>query len=362
MKPVPILELVDVRVNRGGRRVLDVDHLVVHQGEILTIIGPNGAGKSTLLLVAAGLLKPDQGKVLFMGSGVTPGEELAFRRRVGLVLQKPLLLNSSVVDNVTIGHRFRHVAKKERRQSAQLWLERFGIAHLADRPAKTLSGGEAQRVSLARAFTLNPEIVLLDEPFSALDRPTRTALTEDFHSLIVSTSFTAVFVTHDMDEALHLGHRIAVLLEGQIRQVGSPDQVFSTPADPDVAAFVGIETSVTGQVMKAKDGVLTVAVGAHLLDAVGELPVGSNVLFCVRPDDVTLWSDDDLPTSSARNRLAGLVSSLSPRGTQVQVVVDCGFLMRVLITRSSAAEMALDVGKSVVLTFKASAVHLIPQY
>jgi tungstate transport system ATP-binding protein len=356
----PALELSDVTVIRDGRTVLDIEELSVLSGEVLTIIGPNGAGKSTLLLAMAGLIQPDHGEIRFQGNALRYRSNLYFRRRIGLVLQSPLLLKASVLDNVTMGARFRGIDKNEYREKAKMWLGRFGISHLRDRPANMLSGGEAQRVSLARAFVVDPEIILLDEPFSALDTPTRMHLLEDLQALIADTGVTTIFVTHDLDEALHLGHRVAVLLDGQLKQIGSPDQVFSTPVDSDVAAFVGIETTVKGRVVGANEGVLIVNVGEHLLEAVGDLSIGKTVLFCVRPDDVTLWSDDRLPMSSARNRLYGPIVKMAPRGPQVQIVVDCGFPMRVLITRSSAREMALEPGIFVALTFKASAVHLIP--
>lgn len=354
------LVLSDIRVIRDGRAVLNIGQLSVVQGEVLTIIGPNGAGKSTLLLAMSALIQPESGEVRFNGIAINPRRSLAYRRRISLVLQKPLLVNGSVLDNVALGPQLRRVPKKERQEGAKVWLDRFGISHLADRPAHMLSGGEAQRVSLARAFALNPEIILLDEPFSALDAPTRRALLEDFQTLIADTGITTIFVTHDMDEALHLGHRVAVLLEGELKQIGSPDEVFSAPVDSDVAAFVGLDTTVFGQVLNAREGILTVRVGEHDLEAIGDYQVGRTVLFCVRPGDVTLWADDQLPASSARNRLSGPIVKVLPRGPQVQVVVDCGFQMKVLITRSSAREMALTPGKNVALTFKASAVHLIP--
>lgn len=354
------LELSDLKIVRGGRAVLNIKQLSVLEQEVLTIVGPNGAGKSTLLLALSGLIRPESGEIRFKGEVLNPRANLAFRRRISLILQKPMLLNASVLDNVTLGTRFRRIARKERRERAELWLERFGIIHLMNRPAKSLSGGEAQRVSLARAFAVEPEIVLLDEPFSALDAPTRTSLLEDFQSLIADSRITTVFVTHDMDEALHLGDRMGVLLNGQLEQIAPPDTVFSSPTNSDVAAFVGLDTTVFGQVMSSNEGVLTIKVGDHLLEAIGDLDIGRTVLFCVRPDDVTLWADDNLPASSARNRLSGPIIKLAPRGPLVQIQVDCGFPIRIQITRSSAREMALEPGRDVVLTFKASAVHLIP--
>jgi len=354
------LELDNLKIIRGGRAVLDINALSVHEEEVLTIIGPNGAGKSTLLLALSGLIRPESGEIRFKGKLLNPRANLAYRRKISLILQRPMLLNASVLDNVTLGMRFRHIPKNERKERAEFWLERFGITHLIHRPAKSLSGGEAQRVSLARAFAVEPEILLLDEPFSALDAPTRTTLLEDFQSLIADTKITTIFVTHDMDEALHLGDRMGVLLNGQLQQIAPPDTVFSSPANSEVAAFVGLETTVFGKVVSSDEGVLTVKVGDHNLEAIGDLAIGRSVLFCIRPDDVTLWADDQLPASSARNRLSGPIIKLAPRGPLVQLLVDCGFPIRIQITRSSAREMALEPGKNVVLTFKASAVHLIP--
>jgi tungstate transport system ATP-binding protein len=357
----PVLELRDLKVIREERTILDVEQLSLQQGEVLSVIGPNGAGKSTLLLTMAGLIKPDSGTLYFQGKQLRSHKNLSFRRRIGLVLQNPLLINASVFDNVILGARFRRQPKVERSKNARKWLERFGITHLNNRSAKKLSGGEAQRVALARAFAVDPEIILLDEPFSALDSPTRMKLLEEFQALLAATRMTTIFVTHDMDEALYLGHRVAVLLDGKLMQVGSPDQVFASPVDPDVAAFVGLETTVTGQVMGVDNGNVVVRVGEHLLEAVGDVKVGRSVLFCVRPEDITLWADKPQPVSSARNRLSGTIVGFAPRGSLVQIVVDCGFPMRVLITRTSSREMELKPGRIVVLTFKASAVHLIPR-
>jgi tungstate transport system ATP-binding protein len=358
---IPTLELRNLKITRGGHTVLNIEELSIQKGEVLTVIGPNGAGKSTLLLTMAGLIKPNSGKIYFQGNELHYRKNLSYRRRIGLVLQNPLLLNSSVIHNVVIGARFRRLQKNERSRRARRWMERFGISQLQKRSARNLSGGEAQRVALARAFAVDPEIVLLDEPFSALDTPTRMMLLEEFQALLADTQMTTVFVTHDMDEALYLGHRVAVILDGHLKQVGSPDHVIASPADSGVAAFVGHDTTITGRVIGSDNGSVVVRVGEHLLEAAGDVNVGRSVLFCVRPEDITLWADNQPPVSSARNSLSGVISRIAPRGALVQTTVDCGFPIRVLITSSSAREMALEPGKNVVLTFKASAVHLIPR-
>ena len=256
------LRVRDLEVTRGSRRVLAVDDLAVREGETLAIVGPNGAGKSTLILAVAGLLRPARGSLTFRGSPVTPGD-LAYRRRIGLVLPAPLLLSTDVRANVAAGLRFRGVPASEAGRRADVWLERLGIAHLARRPAAQLSSGEAQRASLARAFVLEPDLLLLDEPFASVDSTTRVALVDDFARLRAGTAGTCILVTHDLDEAVRLGDRLAVLLDGRIRQCDTPDRVLTDPADADVAAFVGLEARIRGRVVAAADGLVVLDVGAR---------------------------------------------------------------------------------------------------
>jgi tungstate transport system ATP-binding protein len=357
----PALEITNLVVPRGDRTVLDVEHLSLDDGELLAIIGPNGAGKSTLLLVMARLLKADGGQISFYGQPFETLDELSYRRQIGLVLQDPLLLDRSVFDNAATGLRFRRLPRAQVSRQAEMWLERLGVLHLRERQARQLSGGEAQRVSLARAFALQPKLLLLDEPFGALDAPTRARLLDDLHDLLGDNPVTTVFVTHDQDEAMLLGDRVAVILDGRLRQVGTPQQVFGAPADSEVAAFVGVETVIAGEVTAASEGRLIVRANGLLLEAVGELSPGRQVLFCLRPEDVTLWPAGAAPVSSARNRLAGRILRSAPHGALVRVVVDCGFSLSALVTRASAEELNLNEGQPVTAAFKASAVHLIPR-
>jgi ABC-type sugar transport system ATPase subunit len=234
-----LLQLSNLLVRREGRTVLDIESLSVEKGDVLAILGPNGAGKSTLFLVLASLLKADRGQIFFNGSPMDSFGALAYRRRIALVLQEPLLLDMSVYENVAIGLRFRGTSGTEVEERVEHWLGRLGISGLSDRPARKLSGGEAQRVSLARAFVLQPDLLLLDEPFSALDAPTRARLLRDLRSVLAETQITTVFITHDMQEALTLALRMAVLLEGRLEQSGIPQEVFERPVNDRVADFLG---------------------------------------------------------------------------------------------------------------------------
>jgi tungstate transport system ATP-binding protein len=234
-----LLEIRNLCLTRDRRSVLAIEHLIVESGQVLVVVGPNGAGKSSLLLVLAHLLKPDQGEILFDGLPSDALRDLDYRRRIGLVLQEPLLLDASVFDNVAIGLRFRHLHTDEITYRVETWLGRLGISDLRRRSSKKLSGGEAQRVSLARAFVLEPQLLLLDEPFSSLDAPTRAHLLDDLHNLLAETATTTIMITHDLKEAARLASRIAVLLDGKLHQVGTPQEVFASPADTEVAAFLG---------------------------------------------------------------------------------------------------------------------------
>ena len=362
-----ILEISDLVIVREGQEILNLDQLNVYKGETLAVIGPNGAGKSTLLLALSRLLEPVSGLIKFRGQPIEGMDDLDYRRQLALVLQSPLLLDKSVYDNVAEGLRYRRVGRGEIDMRVKEWLGKLGVEHLSRRSAGKLSGGEAQRVSLARAFAIQPQLLLLDEPFSALDAPTRARLLEDFQALLAATDVTTIFITHDLDEALFLGERVAVLLEGKLRQVGRPQDVFSAPSDPGVAAFVGVETIIAGRVSSSLEGQITIEADGLQLEAIGELTVGREVLACLRPEDVTLLphsaadGGEPPPQSSARNCIKGYITRMIPQGPLVKVVIDCGFVIVALITRSSAEEMSLNEGKQVYASFKASGIHLIPR-
>jgi tungstate transport system ATP-binding protein len=233
-----LVEIRDLVVRRRGRSVLEVPALDVRKREVLALVGPNGAGKSTLMLVIARLIKPETGKILFDGLPLSEWSALDYRRRISFVFQAPLLLDMTVAENIALGLKFRGVHKDKIRERVEHWLEQLGIEALSTRRASELSGGEAQRVSLARAFVLDPELILLDEPFSALDPPARARLLEDLTALLKADHRTAIIVTHNLKDAAKLGDRVAVLVGGRLRQVGPARQIKNQPADEEVAAFL----------------------------------------------------------------------------------------------------------------------------
>lgn len=233
-----MIEIRDLLIKRGGRNALEIDSLDIQRGETLTVVGPNGAGKSTLLLALAHLLKPARGEIKFDGKSVKQWNDLAYRRKISFIFQAPLLMDMTVEQNVALGLKFRGVSKEETEEQVGRWIQAMGIESLSKRRASQLSGGEAHRVSLARAFVLEPELLLLDEPLAALDPPTHAKLLKDLSTILRQDHKTAVFVTHNLNEAAQLSHRIAVIVGGVLRQVGTAKQIKSKPADETVKAFL----------------------------------------------------------------------------------------------------------------------------
>ena len=359
---LPKLGVRSVLVERGGRPILAVEELDVQAGEVLAVVGPNGAGKSTLIHVLALLERPSGGEVLFDGRPLR-GSLLPYRRRMAVVFQEPLLLDATVESNVGSGLILRGAPRDERERRVQHWLKRFGIEGLSGRSARTLSGGEAQRASLARALVLEPEVLLLDEPFAALDEPTRRALIDDLDRVLGETDTAAVFVTHDRSEALRLGDRVAVIIGGRIRQVGPPTQVFSAPADEEVAAFLGVETIVPGYVRSIEGGLAVIDVSGRRVEAAAHAEADGEVLVCLRPEDVVVSPAEDHPgPTSARNRLPAVVRRVVNIGPLARVDLDAGFPLVALITKQSLEELSLDAGSRVAASFKATAVHLIARH
>jgi tungstate transport system ATP-binding protein len=358
-RPEILLKVEDLLVRRGGVTVLDISGLEVFQGQVLSLIGPNGAGKSTLMLTLAGLLKPARGSILFRGEPITDGG-FAYRRHIAMVFQEPLLFDTTVFENVAAGLRIRGLGRSDIARAVPDYLERFGISHLAKRSARKLSGGEAQRTSLARAFVTRPEVVFLDEPFSALDLPTRESLTDDLERILRETHTTAIASTHDQTEALRLADRIAVVNGGKIAQIGPVAEVMNRPADEFVASFVGVETVLPGRVVRITDGVFTAAVaGGGEIAAVGQPAIGASVICCIRPEHVTLSPKSVLLNTSARNVFVGTIEKITPLGLFSRVRLDCGFDLVSYVTRQSLEELALAEGKEVTASFKATAVHVI---
>ncbi len=228
----------NINWRQDGKEILKGIDFSLQPGEIVGLVGPNGSGKSSLIKILSFLLKPTSGKLAFRGIEIAGSAPLDLRRRIAVVFQEPLLLNATVFENVALGLKLRGTAKRDIRPAVEKWLDSLGILHLANRNARSLSGGEAQRVSLARAFVLRPEVLFLDEPFSSLDAPSKERLIEDVESFLHSTKTTALIVSHDFSDILRLAKRALVLIDGRIEAEGRPEELLMGSHSPCVEIFL----------------------------------------------------------------------------------------------------------------------------
>lgn len=352
-----MLEARDLVAYRGDRVVARAAHIELAEGEHLALLGPNGAGKSSLVLGLATLIRTT-GVLRFRGAPLQ--DPSTYRRRIAVVFQRPLLLDRSVRDNAALGLALRGVGKDTRNARAERELARLGVGQLADRRATALSGGEAQRVSIARALAIDPEILFLDEPFSALDAPTREMLVADLARVLRERNVTTVMVTHDRDEALSLADRIGVVMNGELRQLDSAETVFGMPADPEIAAFVGIENVIPARVERATDELTYLRIADQHVEITEPPPPGDDFpLLCIRPDDVVIARE--AANLSARNSFRARIVRLEPIGRRTRLVLDCGFPLIAHITRQTTREMGLAVDDQVIASFKATVPHLLPR-
>jgi molybdate transport system ATP-binding protein len=234
------------------------------------------------------------------------------------------------------------------------------IADLENRHPRQLSGGQAQRVALARALAPEPRLLLLDEPLAALDAPARSRLRSELRGLLSRAGTPTLLVTHDRTEAIALGDQMVVVVAGKIQQVGLVHEVFSRPANLEVARSVGVETIIPGKVTDLNNGLATVQVEQKLFTALppDDLAGHNEVFVCFRAEDVTLQTGTPLK-ESARNHVAGRIVAIDSEGAVERITLDCGFSMVALVTRHAREEMGLAVGALVTAAVKATAVHLI---
>jgi len=314
---------------------LNID-LHIEEGEYFVILGPTASGKTLLLELIAGFYHPDSGSITIDKTDVA--DLLPEQRKIGFVYQDySIFPHLNVEENIEFGLKLKKTPRDERRRRVQEIMDLLGISHLSHRYSLTLSGGEQQRVSLARAIIVDPGILLLDEPLSALDNQTQNML--------------------------------RVMIRGWIVQVGTPEEIFNSPANAEIAEFVGTENILAGIVVSNEGGLATIEVGAHVVEAVSGYSAGEHVRVCLRPEDVfvsvgavafqTRHGDRDHRESSVRNAFHGTVTQMMPYGALTRVKIDCGAVVVALITKQSAAAMGLTEGSRVCVSFKAAAVHVI---
>ena len=357
---MPILRTVNLEQRAGPTRLLKNINLEVKSGEVFVIIGPTGAGKTTLLRLLDMLDTPFAGDIYFDSRKITgPAvNAMEVRRRMAMVFQKPVVFNTTVYDNIAYPLKVRGVAGRVIRPRVEELLDVCGLSGFAKRKAKTLSGGEAQRVALARAVITGPAILYMDEPTANLDTASVKAIEDLLAGFNRRNNLTVIMTTHDLQQGQRLAQRAAVLMQGELVQAGTPQEIFRSPGDIRIAGFVGIKNIQRGRVALQEHGMASIEVKGRVIEAVSELSAGTPVDIYIRPEEIVL-SLQELQ-GSARNTLAGTLISVSLDGPLSMVVLDCGFRLEALVTAVSAGEMALRPGQQVYATVKATAVKVLP--
>ncbi len=346
-----MIRIENVSKNLGEFKLDDATQQI-DEGEYFIILGPTGAGKTILIETIAGIYHPDSGRVFLNGADVT--NILPKDRQISMVYQDYMLFpHLNVAGNIGFGLRQKKIAKSEIIVKTDEIAELLGISHLLSRYPGTLSGGEKQRIAIARAVVTEPKVLLLDEPLSALDSRTTERLQAELARIHEITGTTTIHVTHSFGEAFALGDRIAVMCGGKIVQVGAPDDVFRRPNSEFIADFVGVENLFRGKSVVHDDIALVHADGMSMVSS--SLKSG-DVSISIRPEDI-LISKKEIETS-ARNSFYGAITEVKNMGTIVRVVVDVGVPVVVALTKQSYEDMGLLCGVRVWIVFKASAVHL----
>ena len=303
----------------GKITALDDVSLLIRRGELMTLLGPSGCGKTTLLNLVGGFLTPDSGEIAIDGQRIT--QVPAYRRQIGIMFQSYALFpHMSVAANVGYGLKMRRIAKPEIARRVAEALALIKLEGLDDRKPRQLSGGQQQRVALARALVIRPKVLLLDEPFSALDRNLRASMQVELKEIQRKLGVTTIFVTHDQSEALSLSDRIAVIADGRIRQLGTPDEVYRRPVDRFVASFVGDVNVLRARLERIDGAIATVVLGQTRVSVpartLSGAATGAIVDLFLRPEDLRVAEQ------GAAIAAHGIVAAQIYQGGHIDLYVD----------------------------------------
>jgi ABC-type Fe3+/spermidine/putrescine transport system ATPase subunit len=325
------LQLKNLTIRYGGAAVVQNLNLEVHDGEMVALLGPSGAGKTTVLKAVAGLVQPHEGEIIIDGQPVKrlPPE----KRNAVMVFQKSLLFPfMNVAQNIAFGMRMQGLQGRDAHQKIREIMQLTELHGLGQRKIHELSGGQQQRVSLARALVLKPAILLLDEPLSSLDANLRQQMRELIQDIQAETGITTLFVTHDQAEALMISHRVGLLLEGRLRQVGVPRDLFYRPADTDVARFFGGCNFIQGRIKNGKFHSEFATVPTNQTNGNGHLMTAT-----IRPEDIVIAVD-------SKYALQGQVQKTNFEGSATRVWVQCKDNRFVVLTSDADFSPGQNVG------------------
>ncbi|MCX7780760.1 MAG: ABC transporter ATP-binding protein [Negativicutes bacterium] len=350
-----VLAIDGLRVYRGGKRVLAIEKLTVSPGEVVTFIGPNGAGKSTLLLAINMLLPYQEGSLKLFGQEAAKANELALRRRCSLLFQEPMFLDDTVYNNVALPLTLRKIKGKEAEARVLRVLEITRCRHLAGRPAQRLSGGEAQRVNLARALVTGPELLLLDEPFGSLDMVTRRSLLAELRQILEDEAVTAIMVSHSMGDVLYLSKRTVVLQEGSVTQDSSPENILRRPANAEIARISGMDN-----ILRCQTALLQQETWVSLTERIGfAVPGAVAAAYCCLPGDIFRLLSQNEMLAPGWVEVCGYTRHVIPGVGHYQAKVAIGDIEFTVRLPRDQAIMALAPGRTVRLAFHPSDVHLV---
>jgi putrescine transport system ATP-binding protein len=347
------------RFAAGAAAAVDGVSLDIAAGEFFALLGPSGCGKTTLLRMLAGFEAPDAGRILIAGADMAGVP--SYRRPVNMMFQSYALFpHMTVAQNIGFGLKQDRLPKPEREARVAAMLDLVKLARLARRKPHQLSGGERQRVALARALAQEPKLVLLDEPLAALDRKLREETRFELVRIQQRIGITFLMVTHDQEEAMSMASRIAVMSQGRIVQLGTPQEIYETPASRFVADFIGGVNLLEGRVLRARDGLIEVEsaeAGATLVVEHPALVAGSAVAIAVRPEKIAF-----APPAAAANRLEGRVRGTAYRGeaSTYEVELASGKVLRVTLVNAVRRAQPLAAGDSVSLAFAPAAAVVLP--
>lgn len=355
---MPLLEVREISKSFPGVQALQDVSFGVEEGEILSILGPSGCGKTTLLRVIAGLETPEAGQILFAGQDLR--EIPAHQRNFGLMFQDYALFpHLDVFANVAFGLRMQNMSADKVQARVGEVLELVGLAGYEGRDVNQLSGGEQQRVALARSLAPQPRLLMLDEPLGSLDRSLRERLLEEIPGILKRVGVTAIYVTHDQEEALALGDRVLIMDRGKVIQIGTSREVYRQPANAFVARFLGMSNLIPSRVVEIS-GHITVHSPIGLMRV--ESPtqrhrIGEEVLLLIPPDAVNLLNPAN---KHEENILAGRVVEISFRGERMRLIVDTEAGLKLAFTLDSSPRSLPQPGEKVNLTLENERLLLLP--
>lgn len=334
-----IFKVRDLKKVYNNKIVLDVDNLNFQEGKIYAIVGPNGSGKTTLLNILNLLEKPDEGQIFFYDQEITNksnSDTLEIRRKITLVNQDPFLFHSTVYDNIAYGLKIRSIPSEVQKSRIRSALNIVGLSGFKDRKANQLSGGEAQRVVIARALVIEPEILFLDEPTTSIDQKHIDVVERVIKKIKKEIKTTVIFTTHDLSQAYRLADEVISLLDGKI-----------TKQVP--------ENLLRGEIIEEEDNLKWFKTAGNIKFAIVSEKIGL-AYISIDPRDIILSYEQF--QSSARNSFLGKITKIIEQNHLVKLEIDIGIPLVVIITRESFFKMNLNLGSKVYLTFKASAVKL----